>query len=250
MRRHILASTFIGAALSAAAGGAPFINHSKPASLLDFEVHALIGGSAITQNYQKSFPQISELATSMGVSGGIGAEATANFSDFLALGMEINFLANNFKMNTAVADDDATSITNVFVKNRFYTFNFPVFMRFNFNLGNSVRWNLDAGGFYSYGITGTSSTTLYSALVNPVGQLITSVTSEDYKYYNSDNTFIASSWRGDFGFHFGTGLTVRRCVRLGVSSQIGLKNVAHAYNAVKTPRVHNYNVMCSLGWCF
>lgn len=209
-----------------------------------------MGGVTVTQNFRSCFPQISEMAITTGVSTGLGATAHTAFTNFISLGMEANFLINNYRMNMAVADDDATSITDVFVRNHFYTLNFPVYITLNFNLGGDVRWNVDAGGYYSYGVSGTSKSTLYSAQVNPLGQLITTFTSTKADYFNSDKTFISSFYKGDYGLHIGTGLTFRRRVNVGMRMQIGFKNVAHTFDAVERPNVHNFNFFGTLGWCF
>ncbi len=250
--RKIIASliTGIAAVTSAAAADVPFVNTAAPSRFIDFEIHGLIGTSVVTQNYRSCFPQISRMALSGGVAGGAGARARTWFSDFVGLGIEINFLANSYSNNLAVADDDATSITNVFVGNKFYTINVPVYVVFNFNVSSNIRWNVDFGGYYGLGLGGHSNTTLYSAQVNPVGQLITTITNDRTPYYNSSEKFIASSHKADIGLHLGTGLTFRQLISIGLRMEMGLRNVAHAYDAIKVPNVHNFNFFGTIGWCF
>lgn len=240
----------MAAAIAAPAADLPFVNHGRAPRFIDFEVHGLIGASTVSQNYQSCFPQISQMALTSGMAGGLGAGARTWFSDFVALGMEFNFLVNHYSNNLAVTADDATSITNVFVRNRFYTLNFPVYVTFNFNVSHNIRWNIDVGGYYTYGATGRSRATFYSAQVNPVGQLITTVTSSRTDYYNSPETFIASSRRGDIGLHLATGLKFRNLISIGLRMELGIKNAARAYNAVKIPNVHNFAYFGTLGWCF
>ena len=251
MRRILSALVCLAAAISSAASDyTPFIDHSKPERLLNFDIHALLGGVTVTQNYRSCFPQISEMAITTGVSTGAGATAHAAITNFISLGTEVNFLINYYRMNLAVADDDATSITDVFVRNHFYTLNFPVYITLDFNLGGNVKWNVDAGGYYSYGLSGSSKSTLYSAQVNPMGQLITTYTNGRADYYNSEETFITSFYRGDYGLHLATGLMFRQRVKVGVRMQIGFKNVANTFDAVRRPNTHNFNFFGTLGWCF
>lgn len=235
---------------SVAADNAPFVSHAAPSKFIDLDIHAMIGGSTVTQNYSDCFSAISEINLSMGTAFGIGATARFSFTNFIGMGVEANFMINNYRMSLAVADDDATSITNCFVRNHYYTANFPVYISLNFNLGSVVRWNIDAGLYYTYGLSGRSKSTLYNARVNELGQLITSVTNQKASYYNSPDAFIASSYRGDIGLHIATGFTFMRRYSVGVRSQIGFKNESHAYNAIKQPNVHNINLLCSLGYHF
>lgn len=251
MRRVLSAIISLAAVITgAAADGTPFVEHGKPDRFLSFDAHALLGGVTVTQNFRSCFPQISQMAITTGVSTGVGATAHTSFTRFISLGMEANFLINNFRMNMAVADDDATSITDVFVRNHFYTLNFPVYITLDFNLGSKVKWNVDAGAYYSYGLTGKSKSTLYTAQVNPLGQLITTMTSAKSDFYNSEEAFITSYYKGDYGLHLATGLTFGRRVSIGLRMQIGFKNVAHAFDAVKRPNVHNFNFFGTAGWCF
>lgn len=250
MRRHILLTLlFIATAVSLQAS-TPFISHERPSRFIDVELHALVGGSTVTQNYTSCFPQISEMDLTLGTAVGAGARACILFSDFIGLGCEANILINNYKMSMAVANDDAMSMTTGFIHNHYYTACFPVFITLNFNLGPVVKWNIDGGMYYTYGLSGRSKTTLYSASINELGQLITSSTNEKVSYYNSPETFITSSYRGDLGLHLSTGLTFASHYTLGIQTQIGFKNVAHAYNAIVTPNVHNVNFLCSLGYRF
>lgn len=236
--------------LAAAADGPAFVDHSKPARLLDFDLHALLGGSTVTQNYRACFPQISELAITMGTSTGLGATAHASFTNFISLGTEANFIYNTYRTDMAVADDDATSIANVFTRNRFYTLNFPVYVTFSFNLARTVVWGVDVGGYYTFGAGGTSKSTIYSARVNPLGQLITTVTGSNAGYYVDPDMFISSFLRGDYGVHIASSLMFSRCVKVGMRFQMGIKNVAAVYNAVTVPNIHNLSFFGNVAWCF
>lgn len=249
-RSAIFAVMALLSALSGLRASTPFVCHGAPDKFLDLEVHALIGGSTVIQNYGSCFPQVSELDVNQGFATGVGAAAQFGFTDFIYMGVEANLLVNNYRMSLAVADDNATSITNCFLKNRYYTANFPVYVSLKFNLGQTVRWNVDAGVYYTYGLSGRSSVTLYSARVNPLGQLITTVTGSKENYYNSPDAFICSSYRGDIGLHLATGFTIKRHVSVGFRTQIGIKNQAHAYNAITTPQVHNVNFLCVVGYHF
>lgn len=250
MRKFLLPLLIIGAVAHSATAQKPFIDHSKPSRFIETGVHAIMGGSTVTQNFTSCFPAISQLSQNMGLSVGVGADAEIFFTNFIALGVEANFFCNNWKMDLAIADDDATSISNCFVRNNFYTFNFPIYASFKFNLGSRVRWNVDAGAYYTYGLGGRNKWTLYSAHVNSLGQLITTITNEKASYYNSRDAFIASSYRGDIGVHLSTGFTFAGKVSVSVRGQFGCKNQAHVYESVVTPRVHNISVSGSVGYIF
>lgn len=183
MRRFFLA--LFSTLLLTAMASTPLVSTGRAARFIDVDVHALVGGTLVTQNFASCFPSISELSVNMGPSYGIGFGASLNFNDFIGLGCEVNALLNYYKMTLAVADNEATSITNTFIRNHFFTANFPVFIRLKFNLGGNVRWIIDGGAYYTYGLGGRQKTTMYSAHVNELSQLITVTTSSRSPYYNS-----------------------------------------------------------------
>lgn len=235
---------------TAAAGAVPFINHGKPVDLLNLNVHVMVGGAEVTQNFMSTYPEISELDMSMGTSLGFGATAEISFTDFLGLGVQTNVVINNYRTNLAVANDDGQSMSSVFIKNHYYTLNFPVYFTTRFNLGSMVRWNVDAGLYYSYGLGGNSKATIFNAQKNDLGQLTQTVSRQKADYYNSDRAFLTSSYRSDIGLHLATGFLIARKVHLGLSFQIGFKNVSHVYNAAARPCMHNINFFVSGAYCF
>ena len=119
MRRFFLA--LFSTLLLTAMASTPLVSTGRAARFIDVDVHALVGGTLVTQNFASCFPSISELSVNMGPSYGIGFGASLNFNDFIGLGCEVNALLNYYKMTLAVADNEATSITNTFIRNHFFT---------------------------------------------------------------------------------------------------------------------------------
>lgn len=74
---------------------------------------------------------------------GLGAKAVFGIRDFFGIGTAANFFWNQYNIDMAVVGADNTSMSAVFVNNRNFTFNVPVFVSFRFNVAHSVRWNVD-----------------------------------------------------------------------------------------------------------
>ena len=249
--RIIRVVTAIGALLCGMVVNAQqFINHGPANKFITLDLHGIVGGVEVLQNYGSTFPEISELDVSMSTTFGAGVGAEMAFSDFIGLGLQGNFLINNYRMNMAVANDEGPSMTNCFIRNHFYTFNFPVYIATHYNLGQRVRWNVDLGMYYMYGVGGTSKAALYNARVNELGQLVTSLTHQKSGYLNSRETLLSSSYRSDIGLHVATGFTFSQRVKVALAAQVGFKNVSHVYDGVKRPNIHNFNFHCLVGWCF
>ena len=227
----------------------PMVDYGKPDGFIDIYGQLLVGGSYITENYRSCYSEISDINSSMRPAFGLGVGARFNIRAFLGLGTELNFSRNGYNLDMAVVGDGDRSVSNVFQRNHFYKLDIPVFMSVIFNLSQSVKWNVDAGMYYAYGISGKQKNTIYNTRVNELEQLMMSVTPYEADFYNDKNAFINSYRRGDIGIHLATGLTFSSHLRIGVRSQFGFSNISNSIGIVK-PSAHNLSFMAVVGWQF
>lgn len=216
--------------------------------LLDIDFHAMVGGSYVTENYMDCFPEISDINTNMGVAYGLGIGVKFNLSRKIGLGTGINIVRNRGTIDLAVGGQEAGSISNVFQRNTYYAFDFPVYISYSPRIAEGLRWNFDIGMYYSYGVKGTQKNTIYDAKTNELGQLMTTRTVLKTGFYN-DTAFINGFRRGDIGLHLATGITVLEHLKLGIRGHFGLKNVARTAG-IKDPSCHNLSFMAVAGWVF
>lgn len=238
------------AALSVSASAQEFVDHSRTSKLIEVQLHGFVGGSFLTDNYMSLFPVIRELDTTMGVSYGMGAGGTINFRDFFGVGTELNFIANYNRASIFTSNFNIQSSSNLFLRNTYYIINVPLFLTWRFNIANGVRWNIDLGAYYSYGVGGYQKQSLYRSLVNELGQLVYQQDKFKPHFFNSDGTFQNRFYRGDLGAHVATGLTFHRHFFLGARAQIGIKNIAYVENGISTPEVHTVSFLIQVGWKF
>lgn len=228
----------------------PFVDTLAPSRFVNVGVHASVGNSTLTQNYRSSFPQISQLNVSAGWSFGAGANVEFGLRDFMWLGTEANLLIDNNSIDMIVNEDQsATSVSNIFLRNHYYYLNIPVYMSFKFNLAPTVRWNIDGGIYYSYGLGGNQRQNVYSSRVNEIGQLVATKYEIKTDYFNDSRSFINSYHRGDIGLHLATGLTFGSRISVGARMQFGFKNVANTVG-VTHPNIHNLSFTGTLGYWF
>lgn len=225
------------------------VDRGRAARFIDIDVHVMAGGSYMTENYMSCYPEMSDLNTSMRPSFGVGVGARFNIRGFLGLGTELNFTRNGFNMDMAVIGSSGQSVSNVFQRNTYYKVDIPVYVTFLFNLSRTVRWNVDGGMYYAYGLSGKQKNTIYDTRSNDLGQLMMSVTPYDADFYKDSRAFINSYDRGDIGLHLATGLTFSGHLKVGVSARIGMSNLANSTGLVK-PESHTMDFMATLGWQF
>lgn len=226
------------------------INHGKASRFIDPSVQILIGGSSTTNNYMDCFHQISEINTSMRPAWGLGALIKLNFSKFFGIQTGLNLTFNSSRLDMAVTESASYSdISNVFVRNSYRYIDIPVAASFTFFPTSVITWNVDAGIYYDYGLSGSSRTTLYDARTNELGQLITRVDRIKSDYFNDNRAFINSFRRSDIGMHIATGLTFFSRVSVSVTFHYGFKNVANTQGLVH-PSCHNLNVFVGAGYHF
>lgn len=247
----ISAVAIIAALLPATSSAQQFFDRGEADKFLTMEVHALAGGSTIIQNYAGCFDAITSFDQHFGFSGGAGAVATFGIRDWLGLATEFNFIASNSSATVMMAGDGSTPVSALTLKNRYYTFLLPVYVKVNFNLAPRVRWNLIGGIYYSLGLGGYQKQNIYTSYVNDLGQLINIHATLKPGYYRSSQAFINSSYRADWGLIVGTGIEASRRVSVGFRALIGLRNMAYITDAGTTrPSIHNAALYASLGYIF
>lgn len=241
----LLAAAFIVVPVNAG----DFIDYGPARNFLDLEFHGFVGGTMVTENYLSCFPELSQMNTAPGASTGIGATAVFGFRDWLGLGTSVDFAFNNFRTDMAAASADLSSVSNIFLRSSATYLRFPVFIRFAFNIASNVRWRVDGGLYYAYGIGGSQRQDIYNAQVNQLGQLISASISDRYDYFDNRNTFIHSNHRSDIGIHVATSLLFNH-FSIGANLDLGLKNIAFIYDnrGLVTPNVHNFTYSVSVGY--
>ncbi len=227
-----------------------FIDFGPAPDFIDVEARVMGGGSVITENYMGCFPEITEMNTSAGLTAGAGLSAVFGIRDWLGIGTELNLLSQRYRADMAVSNEEATSVSNIFLRNNTLVANIPVYLQFRFNIVDGVRWTVDAGLFYSYGLHGRQNQSIYSSQVNSLGQLVNNHITDKVHYYNSVSTFINSYRRADIGIHLGTSLRFSKRLSVGARLDFGLKNVAHIVgnSGIICPNIHNFGYSFSIGY--
>ena len=62
-------------------------------------------------------------------------------------------------------------------------------MSFRFHVLGPIRWNIDAGLFYQYGLSGSRDQTIFNSVINDLGQLVPRVVKSKPDYFNSKGHF-------------------------------------------------------------
>lgn len=232
-----------------AAAQKDFFDRGKAPKFVEAELHLLLGGTAQTENYMSCFPEIREINSTMNFAWGAGAVAELGLRDYLAIGTQLNVIMGNTRVDMAVSNDEATSVSGIYLNNRFYYINIPLYISFRFNVARNLRWNVDGGLYYSYGFAGKQKQTVYTSMVNELGNLVSRVTTTRPSFYNDRGTFINSFYRGDIGLHIATGLNFAKHYHVGVQGSIGLKNISHT-TGIRNPNIHNISIFFTLGYRF
>ncbi|MCC8071196.1 MAG: PorT family protein [Bacteroidales bacterium] len=235
--------------MATAGAAVPFFDRSAPQDFLEVNLHALVGGSAVTQNYMSTFPEIQELNTAMGLAYGMGAGVTFGLRQWLGLGTELNVVVNRNRMDCAVSNTAVTSMSNLFMRNHYTYINIPVFLSLRFYPATGLRWNVDLGMYYSYGVGGSQRQTLYNWTTNDLGQIVPKVVESKPSYFGSSDTFLNGYKRGDIGLHLATALLFRGHVSVGGRMGVGFKNISRKIG-VLNPNIHNINFLVSVGYHF
>ncbi|MCM1293594.1 MAG: PorT family protein [Bacteroides sp.] len=236
-------------ALSPKAMADDFVDFSPAKRMLEVDVHALGGVGSVIQNYKSHFPQIQNLNVNLGESLGLGFRAVYGIREYLGFGTAIDLTMNKYNIDMAILGSDNMSMSAVFIDNRMYYVNIPVFASFRFNIDKSVRWSVDVGMYYAYGIGGTQKQRIYRADVNAMDELVPQVVDVKTDYFHSSSTLINGFNRGDLGVHLATFVNFGPHLIVGARYQIGCKNASRSLGVVN-PSIHNHYFQGIVGYRF
>ncbi|MDE6651168.1 MAG: PorT family protein [Paramuribaculum sp.] len=248
MKKNVLrmAVSVVLAALPAMAS-AQFISYAPAKKFMELDAHIFAGTTGIIQNYGSKFSSLTEVTADNGAGVGGGFGAVFGLREWVGFGTELNLLFCNNKLNMAVSNAEAVSMSNIFVRNRYTYLNIPLFMSFRFNILPGLRWNVDAGLYYSYGLSGRQHQTIYRSYVNDLGQLVPVTVHSKTGYFTNSETFINSFYRGDIGLHLATAIQFGNHFFVGMRFQVGMKNIS--YNqGILNPNIHNLNFLGCVGY--
>ncbi|MDE6048838.1 MAG: PorT family protein [Paramuribaculum sp.] len=231
-----------------ATASAQFISYAPAKKFVEVDVHLFGGTTGIIQNYDSKFREITDVNGDNGTGFGGGVGVVFGLREWLGFGTELNLLFARNKLNMAVSNTEAVSMSNIFIKNRYSYVNIPLFMSFRFNVLPGLRWNIDAGIYYAYGLSGRQKQNIYRSYVNNLGQLMGSTVETSTKYFKNSATFINSYRRSDLGLHLATAIQFGSHFYIGMRFQIGMRNVAYTPDGIVNPSVHNLNFTGCVGY--
>lgn len=236
-------------AMAPSVSAANFLDRSPAKRFLEVDVHALGGAFGVTQDYMSRFPEIQNVNVDMGASFGLGARAVFGLKEYLGLGTAIDFTLNDYDVDMSVVSMSSPAVSTISLDNRAYYVNLPVFASFRFNVGRSIRWCVDAGFYYAYGIGGRQKQQIIRTEITPSGQQTEQKVYISTDYFHSRDSFINGFNRGDFGLHLATYFNLGPHLIVGARYQIGAKNAARKIGIVN-PSIHNQFFHAVIGYRF
>lgn len=250
--KHIITLTILSIILTSSlqsAEAAEFFDISRSSDIIESELHTSIGASWYTQNYADNIPQMQAFNMTPGAMVGIGARVQLALHNFFALGTSATFNICNNSMTAILTSHEPDNTAGFSVENRYYYLNIPIYASLRFNIADNVRWNVDGGLYYAYGLGGNSKSHIYITYQNEIGQFITEEFADKDSYFSEDAPLLHDTHRSDYGLHIATGLKFNDHYCINLIAQYGLKNIAEKKNTTEMS-VHNINCCVSLGYEF
>lgn len=214
-RKFFLASLFLVAAVSAWGAKPAFFSTEKSDNLFDIGVHLGINTSNRTMA-KAVFDEWN--VNSWGTGFDIGATVDVNFRDWLSIqpGFFFESRSGNFAYCSSIPESGGSkSYFTQLGHGRSYNFTIPVLAAAHFNLTGDVRLNAECGPYLQFGLNNTfNNKSNYPLSVLADGAAVA-----------PEGWGTAKTRSFDFGFRFGTGITVMRHYNFAVHYCAGWLNV-------------------------
>lgn len=212
VKKPVLAAAALLVAMNATA--ADFFSTEQPADLFNIGVHFGINTSNRTMS-KKTFDVWNHNSWGTGID--VGATVDINFRDWFSIqpGFFFDSRSGNYaySQTIVVAEDELDYLTQ-FGHGRSYNFIIPIMAIGHFNLTDDVRWNVEVGPYLQIGLHNS----LNDKAIYPKPHVVQGpdVKPEGWKSAKTAGV--------DFGFKFGTSLTILKHYNVGVHYLAGCLN--------------------------
>lgn len=228
----------------------PFFSTERPASIVEVGVHAIVGATAVTENYSSQIPGVEKADSHPGLGLGAGARVSFVLRDYIALTTGLDMLWGHNKCTMTTVGDGTPNVNNIYLSNNYLYARAPVLMSFRLNLADRAQWILDAGVYFATGISGRQKADVYTTGVNDLGQLVTRCYRESWNYFRNDAGLIHTVHSFDFGLQLGTSFCFRGHYTAGVTFSYGLKDAAKPLGPLDKVSMHNIDWLGYIGYRF
>lgn len=212
-------------AVAATASAAEFADTSVPDQMIDLGVRFGISSS----NLSADIPHAGEecnFSWKRGFTAGV--VMNLNIRDFFSIQPGFYFENRSYDYSTIRHDADRRALETNLGHTRRYAFSIPVLASFHLNISNAVRWDVEAGPYFSFGIGDGKDEVTAIAVSAP------SNTPGRYSYITGKRDYYGDDvWQHrnfDCGVQIGTGVEVMDHYVFNISYQRGLRNVAGAHD--------------------
>ncbi len=218
MKRNILRPlcAFV-AALTFLPSYAQFFDTSASPRLFEFGVRAGFNTSNLSSP-EESGADLERIQTNdtWGLGFTCGAVFDINLRRWISIqpGFFFETRTNKFAYLDTFTGMQSDGSVATFSKTAYSSFRIPVLVSAKFNIGPGIRWSVDLGPQFSYGLGGRQKSKVVAGI--RIGN------DGDFDVFNAKNGYFDSRKRFEVGYKIGTGLTLKRHYYVGVHYEQGL----------------------------
>lgn len=231
------------------ASAADFFNTSTAPKPLSIGVRFGITSSTQGINLNKLYSDTKKGYTEWGTGFEAGAVVNLNIRDYLTLQPGFFFQNRSYDYTIISANMSTGTLADRFGHTRSYYFQIPVLASFRFNLSDDVRWHIDLGPYFAFGLGGKNKMETFATVVgDPV--IVENKQYERDFFTDSDGNMIGMKTY-DWGIKWGTAFTFKNHYYFGIHYSMGFRNLANNHaNFLKDPSAKNKSWTFTLGYDF
>ncbi len=211
-----LITTLAAVCVAVSAWAVDFVDTSHPSDIVKVGLRfGLTSSSASTD-------QDNDILWKRGFS--TGAVVDLNVRNFFSIRPGLFFENRSYDYRQVQYSDAQSSVAARIGHTRRNALNVPVLASFHFNISRAVKWDVEAGPYFTFGVGSGKNKVTYVA-ASAAGTPSYSHIDGKSDYYGSESNQMK---KFDAGLQFGTGVEVLGHYVFNISYQRGLNNVAHS----------------------
>lgn len=217
MKKLVLALALLAGAVSAQA--ADFVDTSKPKDIINFGLRFGITSSSLSADLPGT---ATDYAFSWRRGFATGAVVDVNIRDFFSIRPAIYFENRSYDYTMVDNEPDSRALSVSLGHTRRNALSVPVLASFHFNISNAVRWDVETGPYFTFGLGSGKDHVNAVSVSAPEGTQGSYTNISAHRDYYGDQAWQHRSF--DLGWQIGTGIEVLRHYVFNISYQHSLRN--------------------------
>lgn len=157
-----------------------FVDYDAPRKMVSVGVRLGVNTSSVGINFDDIYGDMKHFNNDWHAGFDAGAVVNLNIRNYFTLQPGFFFQNKSYNSTLITANFDEGKLKNSFHHSRYYYFQIPILASFRFNISHGLKWLVDVGPYFAFGLGGDTKVETYSTEIKEDGSSV--INRAEYKH--------------------------------------------------------------------